>query len=1165
VIIRNLYTGDTTVTQAGVNGSFGAELYGPANTPFWISPTTDNPNAQLDQIGSLPGGPGTIVYGALAQASLVSEPVTTLVVDGEFVDWNAYTNSLTAQGVRALYNQDALYLGFPDGFLLENTTQIIITLTADAAQFSLSMLRDQIGALSVTRLDPAVRELGTVGVASAGTTAVEVRIRLAALNPDNPQPQVVTLRQVEQRSAAGASLRTTTVDEAALFVQERVGVVRDNPSSEGTTTRFSIAGAAAGDELRWSARAQLATQDLQPGDTLRLQMDVTLDAPTLPDGVIGLTLGARFYLQPVVNGSGDQAAGGLYSNTGWSGRLTPSGIGIGNLRSDQLLGEAITSTPLIARRADQLLFPLDFEVALPKDLPAGLYTLMLEGFGQVGDGDRFSWQENSPLGTGSALPVSAWSRLPAVLNIGGVSEGHLLWSLFQNTPSNGVRGLLTTADQAQYGMTNAVRYSSPVYILPPSRNGEVLAYSLEPYLLNMLPNRYDLTTAPLLPLLFPGGRLSAQITRPDGVVDDLGSVPIVQSRLSTAALDEAERFGSQSLVDVYQISTLNPLFSQYQFSQYGDHEILLQGEMEDVWGNRYTGGGTYTVRIAEPLTISPAVLPGSPFTVGDVLAAGVRVSPGLPAQVRMRVQVFPLDGSPMVEQIIEGRANAHGYFAASTPHFLFEQAGEYVIDYEVEYLDNNAQLWAGSLRSAGVVAADVPVSAGGDRGLVNNGDGPRPAWFRAQGYAPAVENPIMPLPFFSGDVLWLPDEDGLLQTTLTVQNGDPAYLDWLRELERVDEDRLAQLTVEAALPLEASLSATPAEAYTYLSAVTPGFSLRQQVQGSQYGGANLPLTTDDPAAGQNGAGSAGLRPGDYVFLFGGSIQREPAVTEPQAAGYAALAVITTPDDPLGPRVLPPFQGEAGGGNAGPLFTLQERPIRLFFHPTGIVPGSILTVGDTFSVAGQFGPTLDSTLHVRIISPTGVIREFEGQANATGYYYDPAQDFTVLEAGLWTVELHGQHAGRASNGMVEEPAPTGDVLGTVDGLFSVYVLPTGTPLLEWNDTRTDFVIPAGQPYNFRFTLPEGWTDAQFHYTVSIPGLVLEQGPIRVVGQSVTYQYNLGTLRQTFPMLEDGRSGEGASAIDTVTLSFFASGTDASGQRQRLGRSFTIAFDRLTTSG
>jgi hypothetical protein len=1165
VVIRNLYTGDTVFTQAGVSGSFGAEIYGPGNTPFWISPTTDIPNGTLDQIGSLPGGPGTIVYGGFAQTVGTSEPVTGLVVDGEFVDWNAYTNSLTGQGVRVLHNQDALYIGFPDGFLLDTTAQIVITLTMDAAQFSLSMIRDPAGALTVTRLDPAVRELGTIGIASAGTTAVELRIRLAALNPDNPQPQVITIRQVEQRSASGASLRTTTVDEAALFVPERVGVVR-NATLREDVTRFSISGSAAGDELRWSARAQLNSQDLNAGEALRLWMDVALDAPELPDGVIGLTLGARFYLQPVVDASGEPAAGGLYSNSGWTSRLTPSGMGIGNLRSDMFLGETITPTTLISRRGDQVLFPLDFEGALPEELPAGLYTLLMEGFGQVGDGERFSWQESSPLGPGSALPVSTVSRLPAVLKVGGVTEGRLLWSLFQDSPSSGVRGLLSAEDQAGYGLVNTVRYSSPMYIMPPSRNGEALTYPLEPYLLSMMPNRYDVTTAPLLPLLFPGGRLSARITRPDGLVDDLGSVPMVQNQLSTDALDEAEQFGSQSLVDTYRISTLNPLFSQYQFSQYGDYEIVLQGEMEDVWGNRYSGGGTYTVRIAEPLTISPAVLPGAPFTVGDVLAAGVRVSPGLPAQVRIRVQIFPLDGSAAIEQVIEGRANAHGYFAAPSPHLAFEQAGEYVIDYEVEYLDNNAQLWAGSLRSAGVVAqVEATVSARGDRGLANNGDGPRPAWFRAAGYAPDLENPILPLPFFNGDVLWLPDEDGLLQTTLTVQDADPAYQTWLNELGRVDADTLDRLRVESALPLEASLSTRPAEAYSYLSAVTAGFSVRQQVLGSAYGGALLPLNTDDPAAQQPGAGNAGLRPGDYVFLFGGSIQRQPAVSTPRAAGYAALAVITEPDDPLGPRVLPPYQGEAGGGNTGPLFTLDERPINLFFHPTGVVPGSILAVGDTFSVAGQFAPTLDSTLHVRITSPSGAIREFAGRANSTGYFYDPALDFTVLEAGLWNVELQGRHEGMTSNGQVENPAPTGDVLGTVDGRFSVYVLPTGTALLEWNDTRTDFVIPPGQPYNFRFTLPEGWTDAQFDYTVSIPGMVLEQGPIRVVGTSVTYQYNLGTLRQTFPMLEDGRSGDGPSAIDAVTLTFFASGTDSSGQRQRLGRSFTIAFDRLTTSG
>ncbi len=72
--------------------------------------------------------------------------------------------------------------------------------------------------------------------------------------------------------------------------------------------------------------------------------------------------------------------------------------------------------------------------------------------------------------------------------------------------------------------------------------------------------------------------------------------------------------------------------------------------MEDVWGNRYSGGGTYHVIAAEPLDLTPGVLPGTPFEVGDAINLGVHLSPGVPADVTVTVRIYPLDGSDVIER-----------------------------------------------------------------------------------------------------------------------------------------------------------------------------------------------------------------------------------------------------------------------------------------------------------------------------------------------------------------------------------------------------------------------------------------------------------------------------------------------------------------------------------
>ena len=44
------------------------------------------------------------------------------------------------------------------------------------------------------------------------------------------------------------------------------------------------------------------------------------------------------------------------------------------------------------------------------------------------------------------------------------------------------------------------------------------------------------------------------------------------------------------------------------------------------------------------------------------------------------------------------------------------------------------------------------------------------------------------------------------------------------------------------------------------------------------------------------------------------------------------------DDPLGPRVTPPFQGQTGGPDGGPILTLKGEDIDLLFLPRGAFPG-----------------------------------------------------------------------------------------------------------------------------------------------------------------------------------------------------------------------------------
>ena len=888
------------------------------------------------------------------------------------------------------------------------------------------------------------------------------------------------------------------------------------PSSDGEIA-FNIAGSLAGGN--WSAEGTASTLALAPGDLFTLRLDVTLGT-ALP---LDTPFTAQLSLTPVAAETG--AVADAYSNNGWSNVITPGHLAVDNLSGSVLLGQVSVLPEAAAEGEQSPSLAVDFEVMLPDDLPHGLYVPVLSIAG-----------ENLP------------TRLPLVLNVGTFDAATLPVALLMDHPSDGSRGLLSV--YSDLALSNRVRFNSQTYVLPPG------SYPLEPYLPNLLPNRYDLTLPPLLPFRFPGGSLSVQITRPDNTRHEFNNLTIEQNQISTPAEDEADLFGTQALVDIYRLHSNSPELSSYPFDQYGEYRIRLAAVLEDVWGNRYTGGGEYVVLIAQTLDLTPGVLSGTPFEAGDAFSPTLHVAPGLPADVSIHVRVYPLDGSAVVEESFDGQANDYGYFHAAGEGLIFEQPGEYVIDYNVSYQSSDGRLWAGSLRSAGVIATpESSLIAHGARGLAGLDDvRPRPAWYSLGQYADALglslDNARLNAPYHSGDVVWIG------------ANADSGLLPVIRlqDVSGHNGQTLAGGAAASELPvlLPSGAALTPPDdlAYTYFSAVRPDVTVRQMVIGGDDGGLPLAWDSDDLYNRQIGAGVSGDQPGDTIFLFGGVVVRPLN----EIAIYAALAVVT--DDAGGARVYPPARGADGGGDGGPLLLIHDQPVDMFFHPTGTRPGQSLVLGDTLSIAGQVAPTLPAAVSVTITSPSGNVTSFAGDANAIGYFYDPAQDFPVDEAGIWTVDIRASYGGLTSAGQIEPPLLEGSVLGSeLDGGFLVYVLPEASPPLPWSPQLTDVAIPAALPYNFNFTAPEGWNNVRAYRTLTTAGYILDEGELSLNGRSFSYQYNPTNLRLEFPNIEVEGRASGADASDAVTLTFAFAGQNAGGQSQIRTRTFTLWHDRL----
>jgi hypothetical protein len=965
-------------------------------------------------------------------------------------------------------------------------------------------------------------------------------------------------------------------------------------------SRFIISGSLGASH--WWANGRTSDRMVEPGAIWTLELDVQFPVAALPPDAL---LSGTVSLQPVAAGAPiPLAIADRFSNNGWSNVLTAGGLPLDNLAGGVDLDAEALAEPL-SPLSDGLRFRLRFAVALPDDLPAGLYVPIFQGYIERG-GQRQRWEEADMFGTRRDRSAAAYTRLPLVLTVSPlpatIPPASLpparmpLALLVDETSTTGGRGALAEEDAEHFALSNRVAFNPPALILPAGSAETPARYSLEPYLLNLLPNAAAVQGAPLIPLDVPGGRLAAVIRRPDGRVDRFEG-EIAGIGVSSAAADETARFGSSAPVDTARLLTNDSTLGAYPFDVHGDYTIVLTAEFADRFGNRYEGGGTYRVIIAEPLLLLPAALPGTPFAVGDVFHGGLTLVPGVPAEISGRLRIFPFYGTEPIEHVFEGQANPHGYFYPAGAPFIFMTPGEYVVDYEARYRDADGRLWAASVRGAGVITGpESGLIARGRRGLAGYENAqPRPAWYSIRQLASAAGTPAggragraRPyLPFHSGDMLWLNrDQTAGLEPLLTVQDlaGDYAgtlfALNAASELEAVHgELPLEQILARGhrygpgLLPAFAgdegtTLIALANDAYWYFSAVRPGIAARQFVAGSAGGGLDLGWLLGDPYNRQIGAGLNGDLPGDHLFLFGGAVVRG-GESGGATASYAALAVVLDHDDPRGARVLPPGRGRDGGADGGPVLVIDdrsqhERALDLFFQPTAIRPGQLLRAGDIISVAGQIGPPLSAEVRVTITAPDGSARTFSGQASPTGYFYMPTGDLAAEQPGVWTIAIRAEYAGATSAGLIEGEGIEGGVPGAareLSGAFQVFVLAEDALPLSWSAALRDARIPAALPYNFSYTLPEGWANARVYRTLATPSLILEDGELRLTGRSFSYAYTPNQLRAVFPNLELEGRVNGVYVSDAKTLTLVVVGADGGGRERMLYRAFTILHDRL----
>ena len=220
-------------------------------------------------------------------------------------------------------------------------------------------------------------------------------------------------------------------------------------------------------------------------------------------------------------------------------------------------------------------------------------------------------------------------------------------------------------------------------------------------------------------------------------------------------------------------------------------------------------------------------------------------------------------------------------------------------------------------------------------------------------------------------------------------------------------------------------------------------------------------------------------------------------------------------------------------------TLSGQEIDAFLVPLAVRPGTILETGDVFSFSAHLAPTLSAKVDVTITGPNGFSQIISGRSNTIGYFYDPTQDFEIKTPGIYHVRAIATFDSPTSAGPMSAPFPTGTVLGAADGGFDIYVVPKNSPLIQ--TSHPEWSVVMGLPkVPLIVGAPRGVKSEAVHYTIGMPGFVLESGTVELTDGWAVVEYDPIRLAQTFPNIDTrwsrtSKHPKRVGLVDTVWVS------------------------------
>ncbi len=879
----------------------------------------------------------------------------------------------------------------------------------------------------------------------------------------------------------------------------------------------------------WSSNVKVSTSAFKPGATVTV--DATLKvSPEHLKNLAGAGIKADNFCLLVTAERTFDSAGHLHFPTDqyMSTLLTPTGLPIeggaqgavttrfgGPFQTplDLLVKVPVAATGLIAGGGEVLLHTSG---QLPASLPPGIYRLRLDYGVTQGNsyytlnGDTFAsmpffrGQQPQSYFMSPAIPADGTTLAGATVTGSGI-QPRIPWVLLNNYNSNGINGVVADEDQPYFAISSRRLIQDDVILPLIDNTGKAIAYSLEP---TFLADTLDACWS--IPWDYASGEISVAVTGPDGATVSLGKYPFIRQSGTGA-------------------TTGKSALTAWKPPAYGQYTVKATGWILDTSGNKYQAGGTYHFWIANRLTLATATFQGMPYPIGTTYGRDIAFSPPVPAKVTVTATLYPSsDPTQVTSATWSGTASMGGVFGAlqGSKTFTLSAPGEYSAHIVATYSDSSGTLWVSSMRHAGVVYdPNGPIVARGKK-LAVGGNYLVQGNTMDEGYIDTTTDTehLMHInfPYNPGDVLMIASDgqgaDKIIPTMTYEFTANPQRND--AQLNGIGISNVQIKTSNGYSPHMFPEYITDL-VYYYGSAARPGFMGRFLVGETSIRAPYWPVSPN-AFGGQINASPNGDSPGDIYRLLGAVVLRQKGAA-PTYAGYIASAFLL-PQGTNNNRVIAPGSEEltSSTGQVGRVFLVGPRP------------GMTYPVGTSFGVALQIDPILPVNITVTMNYPDGRTAQTSGVSDAFGSFSGPTK-FPLDIPGIYVYTISANWNGYPAV-MPGLPSTGGEI----------YVLeaqpPAGATGIQISTADGATFDPASGIH-----ITGTSSASQIHYTVVMPGAVLDQGNLTVTNGQFDYFFNpanLHTRAQTYDVVD--RTTGKPELGDVVHLSLFSEEKTAGGQ-------------------